>query len=88
MELLKNEIKKRLKGKVIDQLEYTDELILALYGLKVVPNTVDFDIDRIYKIGYDDIDENGEYKNNWDDYYICSLDIELIDDNIKILDVY
>ena len=84
MESLKKEIAKRLIGMKIEMHEYTDELILALYGLDVAVNTVDFDYDRIYKSGYDEIGQFGDYVHNWDDYYICSLDVEFLEDEAII----
>ena len=84
MESLKKEIAKRLIGMKIEMHEYTDELILALYGLDVAVNTVDFDYDRIYKLGYDEIGPFGGYVHNWDDYYICSLDVTFLEDEAII----
>lgn len=88
MEGLRKEIAKRLIGMKINTHEYTDELILALNGLDVAVNTVDFDYDRIYKSNYDNIDQYGNYCNNWDDYYICSLEVEYLEDyEILIKDI-
>ena len=87
MENLKKEISKRLIGMKIDINEYTDELILALHGLDVAINTVDFDYDRIYKVGYDEINQFGDYIHNWDDYYICSLDVEFLEGKAIINDI-
>ena len=88
MNNLIKEISKRLIGMKINTHEYTDELIVALNGLDVAVNTVDFDYDRLYKSNYDDIDTYGNYCNNWDDYYICSLEVEYLeDDKILIKDI-
>ena len=85
---LKNKIKERLIGKIINETEYTDELYSLLYDLPVVPNTVDFDFDRIYKEGYDTIGLEGEYEHDWNEYYVCSLDVKYEDGNVKIIDVF
>lgn len=79
---IKAEIKKKLIGLEFNESSYAEEVSKLLQNLDVEVNTTDFDIDRIYKKGY-------EGSDNWDEHYICSLDVSFPDEcTIKIEDIY
>lgn len=81
-------LKSLLIGKEFNEENYGESLtnILSKYNLE--PNICDFDIDRIYTLGYEKLE-------NWDDVYVASIELSYdckdekeCDVILKIVDVY
>lgn len=82
---MKDKLRELLVGKEFYINDYNEELNSILKKIDLEVNTSDFDFDRIYTLGYNEIDD-------WSDAYIGSLDImfDLKDEEevVKIVDVF
>ena len=85
--MLKDQIKARLINTVLIYNDRREIIENLLKGLDVEINTWDFDYDRIYKKRYEDIED-------WEEYYICSIDYTDLEDQcnynykVKIIDLW
>ena len=85
--MLKDQIKARLINTALIYNDRREIIENLLKGLDVEINTRDFDYDRIYKKGYEDIED-------WEEYYICSIDYTGLEDQcnynykVKITDLW